>query len=99
VNQDEIDKIAEEHSGLMRKDDFIKMYKTVVGKQDRNYLVVDYRDTVANRFKERFEKVIPYLKNTENKSKVNKNEAPRNNRTQSSTPTNREESDVEYDEE
>ena len=68
VNEDEIVKIAEEHSGLMRKEDFIKMYKQVVTKKERNYLVIDYRDLIPNRFKEKFDRVIPYLKTTEKSS-------------------------------
>ena len=68
VNEDEITKIAEEHSGLMKKDEFIKMYKQVVTKKERNYLVIDYRDKIPNRFKEKFEKVIPYLKTSEKSS-------------------------------
>jgi len=68
VNEDEITKIAEEHSGLMKKEEFIKMYKQVVTKKERNYLVIDYRDKIPNRFKEKFEKVIPYLKTSEKSS-------------------------------
>ncbi len=68
VNQDEIEKIAEEHSGLMLRTDFVKMYKQVVTKKERNYLVIDYRDSIPNRFKEKFEKVIPYLKINQKKS-------------------------------
>jgi hypothetical protein len=63
VNQDEIEKIAEEHSGLMTKDSFIKMYKSIITKQPRNYLVIDYRAPVLERFKERFETTLPMLKN------------------------------------
>lgn len=63
VNQDEIEKIAEEHSGLMTKDQFIKMYKSIITKQPRNYLVIDYRSPVLERFKERFEITLPMLKN------------------------------------
>jgi len=99
VNQDEIEKVAEEHSGLMKKDEFIKMYKHVVGKRDRNYLVIDYRDTVPNRFKERFEKVVPYLKNTEKKSSIKENEITRNNGKQSSSSKSRTEDDSDDDEE
>lgn len=70
VNEDEITKIAEEHSGLMKKDEFIKMYKQVVTKKERNYLVIDYRDIIPNRFKEKFEKVIPYLKTSKDSSAI-----------------------------
>lgn len=105
VNQDEIEKIAEEHSGLMRRDDFVKMYKDIVTKKERNYLVIDYRDTIPNRFKERFEKPIPYLKNTKNKSSKEENgdrsknaNAQRNGKTHG-TSSSGQESDVEYDEE
>lgn len=70
VNEDEINKIAEEHSGLMGKEEFIKMYKQVVTKKERNYLVIDYRDTIPNRFKEKFERVIPYLKKGEKVSAI-----------------------------
>jgi hypothetical protein len=62
VNEDEIQKISEEHSGLMTRDAFIKMYKDIMPKRPRNFLVIDYRDELQNRFKERFDKVIPYLK-------------------------------------
>jgi hypothetical protein len=68
VNEDEIVKIAEEHSGLMRKEDFIKMYKQIVTKKERNYLVIDYRDLIPNRFKEKFDRVIPYLKTSKESS-------------------------------
>lgn len=70
VNEDEINKIAEEHSGLMGKEEFIKMYKQVVTKKERNYLVIDYRDAIPNRFKEKFERVIPYLKKDEKVSAI-----------------------------
>jgi hypothetical protein len=73
VNEDEIVKIAEEHSGLMKKDEFIRMYKQVVSKKERNYLVIDYRDKIPNRFKEKFTKVLPYLKTTEKSSAVKTN--------------------------
>lgn len=69
INQDEVEKVAEEHSGLANKDEFIKMYKSVVTKQPRNYMVIDYRAPVAERFKERFDEVIPYLKDEEKKKK------------------------------
>lgn len=62
VNEDEINKIAEEHSGLTTRDHFIKLYKSIITKKPRNYFVIDYRDEIANRFKERFDKIIPYLK-------------------------------------
>ena len=61
VNEDEIQKIAEEHSGLQKRDSFVKMYKSIITKRPRNYLVIDYRDEVKHRFKERFDKVLPYL--------------------------------------
>jgi hypothetical protein len=74
VNQDEIEKIAEEHSGLMTRDEFVKMYKSIITKQPRNYLVIDYRSPVPERFKERFEKVLPFLKNdAENSSRSKQN--------------------------
>jgi len=82
VNEDEINKIAEEHSGLMGKEEFIKMYKQVVTKKERNYLVIDYRDTIPNRFKEKFERVIPYLKKGEKSSALKEND---NNRSKISS--------------
>jgi hypothetical protein len=68
VNEDEIQKIAEEHSGLQRREEFVKMYKSIITNRPRNYLVIDYRDEVGNRFKERFDKVLPYLKDSESES-------------------------------
>jgi hypothetical protein len=62
VNQDEVEKIAEEHSGLQTRDDFVRMYKSIITKRPRNFMVIDYRCPVEERFKERFDKVIPYLK-------------------------------------
>ena len=76
VNQDEIEKIAEEHSGLITKDEFIKMYKSIITKQPRNYLVIDYRAEPTERFKERFEKLIETSvvskQNVRNQKPVNK---------------------------
>jgi len=77
VNQDEIEKIAEEHSGLMTRDEFVKMYKSIITKQPRNYLVVDYRAPVPERFKERFEKVLPFLKNEPETSSASKQNGSR----------------------
>jgi hypothetical protein len=78
VNQDEIEKVAEEHSGLQTKDNFVKMYKSIITNKPRNFLVIDYRAPVEDRFKERFDKVIPYLKkNSETESKSKKQNAVR----------------------
>jgi hypothetical protein len=41
------------------------MYKSIITKRPRNYMVIDYRDDVKNRFKERFDHVLPYLKDDE----------------------------------
>jgi hypothetical protein len=62
VNEDEIQKIAEEHSGLMTRDDFVRMYKGIITNRPRNFLLIDYRDEIGKRYKERFDRVIPYLK-------------------------------------
>jgi hypothetical protein len=77
VNEDEIQKIAEEHSGLQTRDSFIKMYKSIITKRPRNYLVIDYRDEVANRFKERFDKVLPYLADEESEEENPKKKSQR----------------------
>jgi hypothetical protein len=37
------------------------MYKSIITKRPRNYMVIDYRDDIKNRFKERFDRVLPYL--------------------------------------
>lgn len=71
VNQDEIEKVAEEHSGLLTKDEFIKMYKSIITKQPRNYLVIDYRASPEDRFKERFETILKKVENTSSSSKQN----------------------------
>lgn len=73
VNQDEIEKIAEEHSGLMTKDNFIKMYKSIITKQPRNYLVIDYRAPVLERFKERFETILPFKNESESSPSIPQN--------------------------
>jgi hypothetical protein len=62
VNEDEIQKIAEEHGGLMTRDEFVRMYKGIITNRPRNFLLIDYKDEIGNRFKERFDRVIPYLK-------------------------------------
>lgn len=73
VNQDEIEKIAEEHSGLMTKDEFIKMYKSIITKQPRNYLVIDYQAPVLERFKERFETILSFKKEAESSPSTTQN--------------------------
>ena len=81
VNQDEIEKIAEEHSGLLTKDQFVDMYKSVVTKQPRNFLVIDYRAPLEERFKERFDLVIPTMKKgAETKTSVKKQNGSRRSR-------------------
>jgi hypothetical protein len=62
VNEDEIQKVAEEHSGLQTRDEFVKMYKSIIANRPRNYLLIDYKAPIEERFKERFDKVLPYLK-------------------------------------
>lgn len=74
INQDEVEKVAEEHSGLATKDEFIKIYKSIVTKQPRNYMVIDYKAHVTDRFKERFDEVIPYLTEEKPKKKVQEKE-------------------------
>jgi hypothetical protein len=71
VNQDEIEKVAEEHSGLLTRDEFIKMYKSIITKRPRNYLVIDYRASPEERFKERFETILKKVENTSSPSKQN----------------------------
>lgn len=54
LTQVDLDKIAMEHSNLLNPDQFINMYNDIQLKGKHEFLVVDYKKTIHERFSHRF---------------------------------------------
>lgn len=50
----DLDKFAVEHSNLLTKDEFKEMYNDIQKKGKHEYLIVDYKKDMNNRFSHRF---------------------------------------------
>ena len=57
VNKSEIEQVAEEHSGLLSEKEFINMYDDVM-KTSHDYLFIDYKASLHNRFRQTINDVI-----------------------------------------
>jgi hypothetical protein len=58
LTQNDLEKIASEHSNLLRPDQFINMYNDVQMKGKHEFLIVDYKKNINDRFSHRFTKQI-----------------------------------------
>lgn len=58
VVQNDLMKIADEHSNLLRTDQFINMYNDIQKQGPHEFLVIDYKKPIQNRFTHRFVKEI-----------------------------------------
>jgi hypothetical protein len=50
----DLEKFAEEHSNLLTKDEFKEMYNDIQKKGKHEFLIVDYKKDMMNRFSHRF---------------------------------------------
>jgi len=58
LTQNDLEKIASEHSNLLRPDQFINMYNDVQKEGKHEFLIVDYKKNINDRFSHRFTKQI-----------------------------------------
>jgi hypothetical protein len=61
LTANDLHKIAEEHGQLLNKDQFIKMYNDVQMNGKHEFLIIDYKKDIPNRFSHRFTKTINQL--------------------------------------
>jgi hypothetical protein len=54
LTQNDLDKIAMEHSNLLSTDQFINMYNDIQKQGKHEFLIVDYKKDIQNRFSHRF---------------------------------------------
>lgn len=54
----DLNKIAEEHSNLLTKDQFIEMYNDIQKKGKYEFLIINYKRPMKERFQHRFTKTI-----------------------------------------
>ena len=58
LQKNDLEKVAEEHSGHLSKDEFIRMYYQVMSHPNHPFIVVDYKASDAKRFREKWDKII-----------------------------------------
>lgn len=58
LTANDLNKIAEEHGNLLNKEQFMKMYNDVQKKGKYEYLIINYKKPVNERFSHRFTKPI-----------------------------------------
>jgi GTPase SAR1 family protein len=65
VQRNDLEKIAEEHSGHLSKDEFISMYYKIMNQPNHPFIVVDYKAPEERRFRDRWDKIITFNKGDE----------------------------------
>lgn len=58
LTKNDLEKIASEHANYLSTDDFIKMYHEVQSKGKHEFLIIDYKAPMENRFRHRFTKIL-----------------------------------------
>jgi hypothetical protein len=58
VVQNDLEKISHEHSNLLSPDQFINMYNDIQKQGKHEFLIVNYKKPMENRFSHRFTKEI-----------------------------------------
>jgi ABC-type glutathione transport system ATPase component len=58
LTANDLHKIAEEHSNLLTSEQFVNMYNDIQMKGKYEFLIVDYKKDLANRFSHRFTNII-----------------------------------------
>ena len=72
----ELEKISEEFSGDMTKDEFINIYDKIMSKRAYNFMVMDTRRPLNARWTEQFSTPIPRPKRLQELDGLNKKENP-----------------------
>jgi len=58
VQKNDLLKIAEEHSGHLTSDEFIRMYYSIMNKGPHEFITVDYKAPEEKRFRHKWDKII-----------------------------------------
>jgi len=58
LQKNDLAKVAEEHSGHLSTDEFIKMYYDIMNKGKHQFIVVDYKAPEDKRFRHNWDKII-----------------------------------------
>jgi len=58
VNKNDLEKLADEHSNLLSSKQFIKMYNEYQQKGKHEFLIINYKRPMRERFQHRFTKII-----------------------------------------
>jgi hypothetical protein len=74
LQKNDLEKVAEEHSGHLSKDEFMRMYYNVMSHPNHPFIVVDYKASDAKRFREKWDKIIPTSSKDASKHKPSKQE-------------------------
>ena len=54
LTQNDLEKVASEHGNLLSKDQFINMYADVMNKGKHEFMIINYKKPMAERFSHRF---------------------------------------------
>jgi len=67
LQKNDLAKVAEEHSGHLSTDEFMRMYYGIMGKGSHQFIVVDYKAPEARRFRHNWDKIISFGKDEHTK--------------------------------
>lgn len=62
LQKNDLLKVAEEHSGHLSSDEFIRMYYSIMRKGPHEFIVVDYKAPEERRFRHKWDKIITFGK-------------------------------------
>jgi len=65
MTQNDMEKIADEHSNFLTSDQFKSLYQSIIAKGRHEFMIIDYKAPFENRFRHRFTKVLHPLQNEE----------------------------------
>ena len=65
MTQNDMEKIADEHSNFLTSDQFKSLYQGIIAKGRHEFMIIDYKAPFENRFRHRFTKVLHPLQDEE----------------------------------
>ena len=68
LTANDVRKVANEHGNFLNDDEFMAMYQNIMSKGKHEFLIIDYKAPMEERFRHRFTKIL--------KLSTDKNEAP-----------------------
>lgn len=58
MTQNDMEKIADEHSNFLTSDQFKALYQSIIAKGRHEFMIIDYKAPFENRFRHRFRKIL-----------------------------------------